>query len=191
MCSEARITDKISSSEYQIDGYKCIECFSHNRHTGGAIIYIELSIRHEVILNSSDCTMLWILAIETWCNEANGIYAVFYRSPSQSVDVKNSLNALDQKFQQIINHGRFILINGDLNINMRKQNKYTQMVNDILDNHVLELCNNFITRDNYLNGTLIDVVLTNRRNQLICTALDHEKITDHKTILVEIETNCD
>lgn len=44
MCSEARITEQIACNEYKIDGYKCIECFSVNRHTGGVLIYVKSEI---------------------------------------------------------------------------------------------------------------------------------------------------
>ena len=52
ICSEARITENINYNEYKINNYKCIECFSENRHTGGVLMYIKSDIKHKLVLNS-------------------------------------------------------------------------------------------------------------------------------------------
>ena len=84
MCSEARITDNINYNEYKIDNYKCIECFSENRHTGGVLMYIKSDIKHKLILNSAIDKMLWLLSIEIWDSEIDGIYTVFLDHRMQS-----------------------------------------------------------------------------------------------------------
>lgn len=45
---------------------------------------------------------------------------------------------------------------------------------------------NFNTRENENNGTLIDVVLTNESEKVECEPLINEHISDHQTILINI-----
>lgn len=182
MCTEARINEQITSSEYKIDGYKCVECWSQNRHTGGVIIYIKSNIKHKIILNSSIDKMLWILAVELWNGVTPGIYTVFYRSPNQLNNTEIALTEIEDAFDKIINLNKFNIIAGDLNIDMNKENKYRKIAIDLFDKYELTLNNKFITRENNNNGTLIDVILTNKNDMILSDVLENEKITDHNTI---------
>lgn len=185
MCSEARITEQIVLNEYQITGYKCVECFSENRHTGGVLMYIQNNIKHKVILNIAIDKIIWLLAIETWDSEVNGVFCVFYRSPNS--EIENSLKLLDNNFDKIVNLNKFNLITGDLNINLNKMSRHANIANNIFVKHNLTMGVNFNTRDNNIDGTLIDVILTNNIENMSCLPLENEQISDHKTIKIQIK----
>lgn len=85
MCSEARITEIMATSEYSIDNFNSVQCLSHNRHTGGDIIYIKKQIKFKVIENKSVDRMFWYLIIEICDSDMRGVYTIFYRSPSRDV----------------------------------------------------------------------------------------------------------
>lgn len=184
MLSEARVTNHIAYSEYQLDGYNSIECFSENRRTGGVIIYILPDLKYKVILNSAIDKMIWFLAIEIWDSNTDGIYCIFYRSPSANVNI--AIEALNDLLSNSINLNKFNLVAGDLNIDLNKKNNYSKFAEDLFIRHGLELNVNFNTRDNRINGTLIDVILTNKVENIHCIPLENEHVSDHKTIKVEV-----
>lgn len=186
MCSESRVTDKLHKNEYSIEHYKVIECFSQTRSTGGVIIYIKNDIKYKVIANEIVDKMIWFLSIEIWNSEIDGIYTVFYRSPNKDVNIENALNALDELLNKSINLNKMNVITGDLNVDLNKRNKYVKMAKNIFVKHELKLSANFVTRENNRHGTLIDVIATNRNEQIKCKAIESEIISDHKTINIEI-----
>lgn len=188
MCSEARISDQIMKSEYQIEGYNCIECFSKNRHTGGVIMYIQSQIKFKIIKNVAVDKMLWFLSIEIWDCEINGIYSVLYRSPNKDINVESSIKIIDEILDEIIVQDKLNVIGGDLNINLNMKNKNSKLIKDMLTRYELKLNVNFVTRNNEANGTMIDVILTNNNEKLKSKVLENEIISDHKTIIVTIKT---
>lgn len=131
--------------------------------------------------------MLWFLSIEIWNSKIDGIYTVFYRSPKKDVNLENSLNALDESFDKVINLNKLNLITGDLNINLNKlNNKYAKISKNIFTKHDLKITANFITRENNNDGTLIDMIVSNKPEIIECKSLDNEIISDHKTISIKI-----
>lgn len=187
LCSETRVTANMSKGEYSIDNYKVIECFSETRATGGVLIYIKNDIKYRIIINEVIEKMLWFLAIEIWNTEINGIYAVFYRSPNKDVNVELALNALDDLVNKTLNLNKLNIVVGDLNVDLNKRNKNAKMAKSILVKHDLNLCGNFITRDNNNSGTQIDIVVTNKTELVNSYALESEIISDHKTIFIEMK----
>lgn len=132
LCSEARITEEIIISEYQIENYTAIECFSSSRHTGGVQIYIKKELKHKMIINKNIDTMLWFLSFEIWDSKINGIYNVFYRSPNARVNVEESIMKLDEILEQTINLNKLNVITEDLNIDLRRDNQFTRLIQNII-----------------------------------------------------------
>lgn len=127
ICSETRVTDKLLKNEFHIEQYKVIECFSQTRSTGGVMIYIKNDFKYKVITNKAIASMLWFLAVDVWNSDINGIYVVFYRSPSRDINVELALNSLDDLLNETINLNKLNVISGDLNIDLNKRNRYTKM----------------------------------------------------------------
>lgn len=118
ICSEARICDSLCKSEYAIDNYNEIACFSENRSTGGVIIYVQKPIKYKMIVNQVIDKMIWFLAIEVLNSNENGIYIGFYRSPSKNIDIDNALDSLDELLNISLNLNKKNIVAGDLNIDM-------------------------------------------------------------------------
>lgn len=186
LCSETRVTDEINRNEYSMQGYISIECLSENRHTGGVVMYIRKDTKYKVILNYTKNKMLWFLSVEIWDSEINGIFSVFYRSPSNLNNIEESLNELDELFGKVISLNKLNIIVGDLNIDLLKDDKFSRLANCSFIKNGLDLNNKFVTRENENNGTLIDVVLTNEMNMIKSKPLEKEIISDHKTIMINI-----
>lgn len=187
MCTETRITSEIQQCEYEIKNYKPIVCLSENRHTGGAIIYIKQEIKYRVILIENIKNAIWCVAIEVWNCEADGIYSVIYRSPNKENNMNIFMKDYDNILNKIIKLNKMNVITGDINIDMLKINGTTDKIKDLYIKHGLTLKINFVTRENNGNGTLIDVVLTNKTDKIECTEIEDEIISDHKTIKITVK----
>lgn len=70
-------------------------------------------LKYKIVTNKSIDKILWFLAIEIIESNCKGIYSVFYRSPSATVNIENSLDELDTIFENVVNLN---IITGDLNI---------------------------------------------------------------------------
>lgn len=84
LCTESRVTDKLINSEYDIDGYTSVVCFSQTRATGSVLAYIKNSIKYRIISNDFLEKKLWYLSIEIRDCAISGIYTVIYKSPAYS-----------------------------------------------------------------------------------------------------------
>lgn len=187
-CSEARITEEINETEYEIEGYNNIVCFSSSRHTGGAVIYIRKSIKYKVIKIESKDLMFWSLSIEVLDCAIRGIIGIIYRSPSYRLD--DSLNNFDNFLDTIINLRKCNTIMGDINIDMNKdKNADVAKLNRIFDKYDLVQCVNFDTRITDRSATKIDFVVSNKSDAVRCDKLINYKISDHETI--KIDQICD
>lgn len=68
---------------------------------------------------------------------------------------------------------------------MLQNNKHSQIARDILNKHDLNLSSNFITRENMSHGTSIDIIATNRPEEIKCFPLINELISDHETLIIQ------
>lgn len=184
LCAEARITQDISDSEYAIDGYNVVVCESQSRFTGGVAIYIRKTLKYKVIVNNFVEKLIWTLAIELIDCEIHGIFAVFYRSPAQNLNL--SCEFFDQFLEQIINLNKVNVIAGDMNVDLNVTNNNTRSINSLLAKHDMNLCVNFDTRITNETQTLIDYVLSNDCDKVSCKPLPCDIISDHETIDIMI-----
>lgn len=78
MFTETRIVQQKNS--YEMNGYKMINCPSHNAHTGGCAIYVRNNLKFEVICNYNEKST-WFLGI---CLNKKDFYGVIYRGHTGS-----------------------------------------------------------------------------------------------------------
>lgn len=140
-------------------------------------------------MNKSIDKILWFLAIEIIESNCKGIYSVFYRSPSATVNIENSLDELDTIFENVINLNKMNIKTGDLNIDLNIQSRLADLFKNIIAKHGIVQKIDFKTGENDNNGTIIDVVLTNDHEKVKTKPLENEIITDHKTIIIQHENN--
>lgn len=168
MCSEARVTQQINDKEIEMKGYTTIICYSKNRHTGGVALFLRNKLKHKIVINKPIDMMLWFLAIEIWGDGIDGIYGVFYRSPNKSVNTREALESFDRCLEETINLNKMNIIVGDININMNINDRLSNLLKSSLMGNDLMIMNNFNTRDNKANSTLIDLILTNKEEKVKC-----------------------
>lgn len=202
-CSEARITEDISKSEYKISGYNEVECLSHSRHTGGTIFYVRKNMKFKVLFNENFDKHFWFISIELWDCELNGIYHIFYRSQGlkpkntnhinydqqiRTIKTAEAIERFDEFLDKVININKLNIIMGDLNFDLNKNNLNNRKINNIFVKYGLIRLTNFDTRSENGSSSSIDVVLTNKPKIVQCKPLNDEIITDHKTLQITIES---
>lgn len=186
-CSEARITEDIVYSEYKIENYTPIVCYAQSRFTGGVVIYVNNELKFKVIENCHEEKQMWCLAIELFDSAINGMYSVMYRSPAANIN--ECFEFTDKFLEKTINPNKLNVVTGDININMNDLNTNSRALLYLFEKHGLSLIVNFDTRVTNTSQTLIDYVLTNNKEKVSCKPIEHENISDHKTISIEIAKN--
>lgn len=180
LCTEARITKEITYSEYNIDGYTAVVCHSQSRFTGGAIVYIQNSVKFKVFENIYQEKLIRCLSIEILDNSIKRIFAVIYRSPAFCFS--DCREFFDEFLEKTIKLNKMNIIVGDINVNMNEINTSSRALNCLFDRHGLNLIVDFNTRVTNISQTLIDLVITNKPESVSCSTIPNEKITDHETI---------
>lgn len=127
-CSEARITNEMMNSEYNIDGYNAIECFSQSRNTGGVIMYIRNECSFKIIRNENVLNILWCLTIEMIEPYRGYLFSVFYISPNKNIKKKTAIKNFDDLLESIVNLNKVNVIMGDLNFDISKSNPNTTKI---------------------------------------------------------------
>lgn len=188
-CSETRITNELNESEYKIDGYNVIVCLSKSRHTGGVVMYIKENIKYRIVHNEVLNEHLWFLSIEIWQGCTKGIYNIFYRSPDKKFKSKDIVKIMNEYLHKVIDLSKLNIIMGDLNVNLNKEEALSTKMKNVIMKYGMNVINNFNTRINTNTETKIDVILTNRSDEIVCKVMNDEHITDHETILVTITGN--
>lgn len=182
-CSEARVNKEIEN-EIKIEGYNEVICHSKNRHTGGVVMYIQKGIKFKVIHSVVVDDTIWALAIEILECKLNGIYVCFYRSN------KAKSHSFDDNFEDLLNNAikqsKLVLCMGDLNINMMEITNKTQQFINLYERYDLKSISNFATRITNDSETEIDIVLTNKRENIQCETVIGERVRDHETIQIKI-----
>lgn len=190
-CSEARITENIINTEYAINGYESVECFSENRHTGGVIMYVRCGKKYRILENKCENGAFWYLAIEITDDKMKGVYSVCYRSPNKMNKVNDgiyeAITCLDTYMEKIMKHDRFNLIMGDINIDIKKNDKKSRQIKELAVKHGLKIINKFNTRENKKDGSIIDIILTNKEGKVQCNTIEEDIISDHATIQIDLQ----
>jgi hypothetical protein len=179
--SEVRITEDIEESEIKINGYELVNCCSSNRHTGGAAVYINSSIKYEVV-SKTVLGQNWFVMIKIYKGMKSGLYSVLYHSPSESK--KLFLNYFERWLEDFMDPRFPNIILGDFNIDVSKNRYYSKKLIDLYEFYGLRQIVTDYTRITNGSNSIIDLVLTNETD-LITYMEDKANIADHRTIVIE------
>lgn len=185
--SETHITVDIEESEINVNGYRAMRCDSHSRHTGGVIIYVQNSIKCDVIVNKNFNNEVWILSVRVLCQRTNVIISGLYKSPIS----KNNmfLSWFRTLCESELDFSKINIIAGDFNINIMKDTYYKKaLLNDISYLGLKQIVKN-PTRITDTSRTLIDLVLTNQF-QIKTKVNTTEQISDHSIIHISLDNVC-
>ena len=183
MLTETHLTLDIDRSEYNIENYRMLCCYSVSRHTGGVMMYVHESVKFNVVDNST-CGLNWFIAVKVVKGLTAGVYGLLYHS--LCVNDRDFLTHLEQTWlDKIIDDKGMNLIAGDFNIDW-KNNKDSKHLRCLMQCFNLDQKVTNITRNTSRSKTIIDLVFCNF-NELSVTIDQDNKISDHETIQIQFK----
>lgn len=181
--SETHVDKEVYDKELKINGYKLEKCLTHNRRTGGVLVYIKKEFQFKKIINEVQGNYIWMLGIEIKIR--NKIYQLItiYHPPQTNDNL--FLEYVDNFLDDIECKGVVIIV-GDFNIDYSKDTFYKRKIKDIIYQYGLYQLVNSPTRITKTSSTIIDYIITNEKE------LNYEnwltpKISDHN--ILKINTN--
>lgn len=178
---ESCTTDQIEEVEIECPGYKCMRVDSHSRMTGGCCMYVCDDAQVELVEQSQYNKSTWIITIKIKINELDIMMSAVYRSPSTSkIDFLNYFGEwLEKSIDYHMNH----IICGDFNINLLKNDTYTNRLNNIISFHGFKQYVYEPTRITENTKSIIDLVVANF--DVVASVELNNRISDHNTILIQ------
>jgi len=182
--AETHISDDIGANELHILGYKYTSTNSQSRHTGGTIIYVKEEYNFKTIFNEAIHKNVWVTGIEMKINKQLTYIFTVYHSPNSShSDFLSKLE--DILAEWAIKKGNLIVI-GDFNINLAKDSYYSKKLQGLISRMGLNQLVDGFTRITQQHNTMIDLLITNRKNLQVDVHLT-PKISDHSIITVTFD----
>lgn len=178
---ETHIDNNIEEDEIKINGYKHIKCVTHNRRTGGILIYLHQNIKFKLCLNLN-YEYLWFVGLEVEINNDIFKLDVLYHPPQKNDNI--FLEFLGEYFENL--QGTSMIMVGDFNLDYFNETSfYCNKLKEITYINGLKQIVEGPTRITQHSITLIDHIVTNYMN------LTHDvhltpKIGDHAIISVDI-----
>lgn len=177
--TETHVTNMIEDHELEIEGYVCVRGDSKSNRTGGVLLYVERTIKFDVIAINICDSNWWSLTIRVNGKNYKGTLMLVYHSPSGS-DAK-FIEFLEEICNDDLLNGSVILM-GDFNIDMKVKNYCQNKLIRIMNSVGLKQLVNEPTRIVNTSETIIDLVFTNEEIEV---TVEHEpRITDHSVIIV-------
>nr|CAH7726507.1 unnamed protein product [Callosobruchus chinensis] len=177
-----------SVDNFYIEGYylATFYCRSH-KHCGGVAIWVKSSIISEPVNLNHFCIeqIFEVCALSVSFGQNKYIILNCYRSPSADVDIfmDRLTDVLQFLYKPYIN----IIVCGDFNLDSLKNATHISLYNLLSCYHCRPLVG-WPTRVTATTSTIIDQVFINFDSNGCCCVLDNN-ISDHRTILIELDLN--
>ena len=148
-----------------------------SRFGGGVCFYIRSNISYSV-RSDLDSQLLEMMSIEIRTHNSKPfVIASWYRPPNSPHELFMHVNTLSGKLDSE-NVEHFLM--GDLNCDLQsKDNVNVKARLNITDIYGLERLINEPTRSTPTTSTLIDLIFTNRPENVYCSGVSHVAISDH------------
>lgn len=184
LLSETRVTNDISEREIYIENYLLYNEESQSRYTGGVIAYIRCQYSCAIYLKEHVEKKWWIIIVKLTVGTHSIYVGVIYRSPSSSM--VEFLNYLEEILEREDLMGRYFILMGDFNIDVKQNSFYARKIKTIIKRNQKTQLVDFATRTTLHSSTIIDLVITNKEHDVAVRALDN-RISDHSIIECKME----
>ena len=157
---------------------------SKTNHWGGVLVYYRYNLQVTELDLSTDIESIWL---EFNIDSQKLLFAAIYRPPNNKQFIKNIESVLN-----IIHHRKNILLMGDLNIDLAKENlPLTISLNKTLNNFNLTNTIRSFTRVTKRSSTLIDHVITADCSKILKSNSFDACISDHNLIYAVYKMHTD
>ena len=179
--NESKINESVSDDEISVSGFHLIRK-DRNRHGGGVLMYIRETIPFSERNNLQTACSLEMLCVEISrpCSRPF-LVTTWYRPPGSDArlfdDFENFLSRCDLENKEL-------LLMGDLNCDVSKfpPDAHTRRLQFISCVYQLEQLINEPTRVTRTSATLIDLIFTNKKENIVKSGVIHLGISDHSLI---------
>ncbi len=164
--NESKIDNQISNNEIHINGFNIIRNKNRNRFGGGVVLYVRQNISFS---DRIDLIPAKSLLISTW-----------YRSPNSHMNIFDYWASFLAKCD---NEDKELILIGDLNCDVSKTtpDPHTCKLQFLCSLYQIELIKES-TRVTPKSATLIDLILTNRPENISRSGVIHLGISDHSLV---------
>ena len=161
-----------------------LKAISKTNHWGGVLVYYRYNLQVTELDLSTDIESIWL---EFNIDSQKLLFAAIYRPPNDKQFIKNIESVLN-----IIHHRKNILLMGDLNIDLAKENlPLTISLNKTLNNFNLTNTIRSFTRVTERSSTLIDHVITADCSKILKSNSFDACISDHNLIYAVYKMHTD
>ena len=177
---------------YSIPGHEVVFTCRQNSLGGGIAIYLRDTLNFEIVsktdmqTNTKNSFEYIHMKLHGVLKSENSLNLIVYYRPPHSSNEKIFLNHLESTLANLV--GEPILIAGDINIDILKNNTLMNKYTDILDIFNCEILNNLVTRQ--ASNSIIDhFIKCEFQNHIdVSTIQSDTKYTDHNIIICSIKS---
>lgn len=181
--SEIWLEDNVVSL-YNIDGYESHFSCRPDGY-GGVAVYTRKSYKSQ--MNFEIKAPINLLEIELQITSRDKMTLIAIYRPPKDENYPQLESEVENRLMNI--KSRYILLAGDVNIDMKRDLRIRQDYSELLNTFDLRVCNNEITRINDQSGSIIDHIATNitTEREHVTYTIESDLDTDHNAILTMIE----
>jgi hypothetical protein len=167
-------------SFYNIAGYQSTFASRVNGKGGGVAIYTHNTLNISILERNSNENSVLGLQVQSKHFKTLNIYAL-YRKPSSNVsDFLNNLETI------LCNSRQDTIIIGDFNIDIHKTSQTSKTYINTLKSYNYFICNTDIpTRTTETSVSLIDHIISNRKNTSSCISNVDHPLSDHNILILD------
>ena len=177
--TESRLHSDIKDETLMIPNYSIIRKDAvHHGHTGLAV-YVHDLIKHATIrrtdLESDVIENLWF---ELKASKCSVLIAFIYRNPKSDSNWYNDFVTMMDSVENV-EHGKDIILLGDFNVNMLKNNSSWDSTTSLFNLHQVIQSPTRVTNS---TRTLIDHIYTNNPDRILHSKVHQTSMSDHFTV---------
>ena len=178
--NESKIDDSITDGEISIPGFNLMRK-DRNRAGGGVVLYIKESLSY-IVRNELVPDRLEMLCAEIIRPFSKSFFVcTWYRPPNSNMSLFNEYDVFLQKCES---ENKELIVVGDINCDVMKSplDAHTQQFNFLSSLYQLDQLINKPTRETNKSSTLIDLVLTNMKENISESGVIHLGMSDHSLV---------
>ena len=182
--SETWLRNNIDNAQIHINNFNFIRLDRINGRGGGVGIFIKQNINFE-ILYSACLDFVEYIWIKFKVQNKVVILGNIYRPPS--ADLNLFLNHIEDTIINIYAEYDNIICFGDFNINLLESTRWGEQLESIMDTFNLKQLVLEPTRLSIHSATLIDLIFTNMKEEVVQSGVHNIQISDHFPVYLKMQ----
>lgn len=182
LLSETHVTVDVDL-ELHLDHYRIVQCFTHNKRTGGVMALIREGLSWQIRTNKSTDEYVWMLSLELTIHHIRYMMSALYHPPNR--ENAKFVQYFDDFWDGAGDFEGISIIVIDFNFDLLKPSHYNEK---ILRSIYLQVFTQLVSKPTRITDrsrTLIDYIITNNKDLRHKNYLS-PKVSDHNILSVNI-----